>query len=184
AEVDNTIFDQFWNYRTETTGRATHNTARRFMVRAWNASAAGWLQRLTEPPLKAAEPAWHKFPVGLRSDFDDYFTGLAKPHRSLTGKRLPPCRPTTIQIRRAQLVAMARLAVKLGVPIENLTSLGALIQPDVVEKVLDAYWQRNGDEPKIGTIDLSKTLLRMARETECLDLAALQRLDDMRAALE
>jgi len=42
AQVNDTIFDQFWNYRAETTGRATHNTARRFMVRAcgWFAPAA------------------------------------------------------------------------------------------------------------------------------------------------
>jgi Phage integrase family len=184
AEVDDTIFDQFWKYRAETTGRPTHNTARRFMVRAWNACAAGSLPRLSEPPLKTAEPAWDKFPAGLRSDLDNYFAGLAKPHRTLNGTRLQPCRPTTIQMRRAQLLAMARMAVKLAVPIENLTSLGALIQPDVAEKVIDTYWQRNGAEPQIASIDLSKTLVRMARETGCLDPSALQRLDDMRAALE
>ena len=49
---------------------------------------------------------------------------------------------------------MARMAVRLGVPIESLTSLAALLHPDVVERVIDAYWQKNGDEPKTGTIDL------------------------------
>jgi integrase len=84
----------------------------------------------------------------------------------------------------AELIAMARMAVRLGVPIESLTSLAALLQPDVAELVIDAYWQKNGDEPKTGTIDLGKKVLRMARETGCLDQAALERLDDMRAALE
>ena len=84
----------------------------------------------------------------------------------------------------AELVAMARMAVRLGVPIESLTSLAALLHPDVVEKVIDAYWKKNGDEPTISTIDLGKKVLRMARETGCLDQAALDRLDDMRAALE
>ena len=79
---------------------------------------------------------------------------------------------------------MARMAVRLGVPIESLTSLSALLHPDVVEQVIDAYWQQNGDEPNTGTIDLGKKVLRMARETGCLDKAALDRLDDMRAALE
>ena len=79
---------------------------------------------------------------------------------------------------------MARMAVRLGVPIESLTSLAALLHPDVVERVIDAYWQKNGDEPKTGTIDLGKKVLRMARETGCLDQAALDRLDDMRVALE
>ena len=144
----------------------------------WMAGACG---RLTEPSIKVAEPAWDQFPEGLRRDIDDYFAGLAKPHRSLNGKRIQPCGPGTIRTRRAELVAMARMAVRLGVPIESLTSLAALLHPDVVELVIDAYWQKNGDEPKTCTIDLGKKVLRMARETGCLDQAALDRLDDIRA---
>jgi hypothetical protein len=150
--VDDDIFDLFWRYRAESTVQASDNTARRFMVRAWNACAAaidGWsLRPLTEPPLKVrAEPAWEDFPEGLRRHLDDYFAGLAKVHRSLNGKRIQPCCAETIRTRRAELVAMARMAVRLGVPIESLTSLAALLQPDVVERVIDAYWQKNGDEP-------------------------------------
>ena len=45
SEVSDEIFGSYWGYRAETTGLATHNTAKRFMVRAWNACAAatGWL---------------------------------------------------------------------------------------------------------------------------------------------
>jgi len=68
-----------------------------------------------------------------------------------------------LPLRVRWVLAMARLAVRqLGVPIG----------------------QKNGDEPKTGTIDLGKKVLRMARETGCLDQAALDRLDDIRAALE
>jgi integrase len=186
--VDDRILDEYWRYRTETTARASNNTARRFMVRAWNASAGTidgrQLQRLAEPPIKKPKHAWEIFPGGLRSDVDTYFAGLAKPHHSLSGKRIQPCSPVTIGTRRAELIAMARMAVRLGVPIESLTSLAALLHPDVVERVIEAYWQKNGEEPKTGTIDLGKTVLRMARETGCLDQAALDRLDEMRAALE
>jgi Phage integrase family len=188
SPVNDEIFAEYWRYRAETTGLATHNTMKRFIVRAWNACAAAVdglsLQVLTEPPIETADPAWEKFPPGLRRDLDNYFAGLAKPHRSLNGKRIRPCRTSTIQTRRAVLVAMARMAVKLGVPIENLNSLGALLHPNVAEKVIDRYWQKNGEEPKTGTIDLGKTLLRMARESGCLDQAELDRLDEMRAALE
>jgi integrase len=188
SAVDDTIFDEYWHYRTATTARASNNTARRFMVRAWNAcmeTIDGWsLQWLTEPPIKVAEPAWDAFPVGLRTEFDDYFASLAQVHRTLKGKRIQPCSPVTIAMRRAELVAIARMAVRLGVPIESLTALSELLHPDVVERVIDAYWQRNGQEPKTFTIDLGKKVLRMARETGCLDQAALDRLDEMRVALE
>ena len=95
-----------------------------------------------------AGPAWDDFPEGLRRDIDDYLAGLTKPHRSLNGKRIRPCRPATIRTRRAELLAMARMAVRLGVPIENLTSLAALLHPDVVEPVIEAYWQKNGMNPR------------------------------------
>jgi hypothetical protein len=185
---DDTIFDDYWKCRAETTGLATNNTARRFMARAWNACAGGigggQLQQLTEPPIKKPEHAWEAFPEGLRTDIDAYFAILGKPHKTLNGKRIQPCCPVTIQNRRAQLVAVARMAVRLGVPIESLTSLAAFLHPDVIERVIEAYWQKNGEEPKTGTIDLGKTVLRMARETGCLDQPAIERLDDIRATLE
>jgi hypothetical protein len=83
SSVDDKIFDEYWRYRAETTGRACNNTARRFMVRAWNGSAGAIdgcsLRQLTEPPIKKTEPAWDAFPEGLRRDLDDYFAGLASP---------------------------------------------------------------------------------------------------------
>ncbi len=188
SDVNDEIFGSYWHYRGETTGLATHNTAKRFMLRAWNATADATdgrtLHRLTEPPLKMAEPAWEAFPVGLRLEINSYFADLAKVHRTLDGKRIQPCSTTTIATRRAELIAMARMAVRRGVPIERLNSLGALLHPDVAEKVIDAYWAQNGKEPKTGTIDLGWKILRMARETGCLDQAALDRLDDMRVALQ
>jgi integrase len=147
-------------------------------------STAARCGRLLSRRSKKAEPAWDDFPAGLRKGVDDYFAGLAKVHRSLGGKRIQPCSPTTIATRRAELVATARMAVRLGAPIESLSSLGALLHPDIAERVIDAYWQKNGQEPKTGTIDLGWKLLRMARETGSLDQAALERLDEMRAALE
>jgi integrase len=76
------------------------------------------------------------------------------------------------------------MAVRLDVPIESLTSLAALLHPDVVEPVIEAYWHKNGNEPKVFTIDLGWKLLRVARETGCLDQAAVERLDEIRATLE
>ena len=158
SSVNDEIFAEYWRYRGEMTGLAAHNTMKRFIVRAWNACVATTiglrLQRLTEPPLKTAEPAWEKFPAGLRREIDEYLDGFAKVHRTRSGKRLQPCSASTIRYRRAELAAFCRAAVKLGVPIESLTALGALLHPDVVERVIDAYWKKNGEEPNTATIDL------------------------------
>ncbi len=187
--VNDAVLDGYLRYRAETTALAFNNTARRSIARTWNACAGaidGWpVRRLTEPPVKAkAGPAWEDFPDGLRRDIDAYLDGLKKTRRSLSGKRIRPCQPATIKIRRAELMAVARMAVRLGVPIESLTSLAALTHPDVVEQVIEAYWEKNGKEPKVFTIDLGWKLLRIARETGCPDQAAIDRLDEIRAALE
>src|SRR5262249_57074752 len=76
------------------------------------------------------------------------------------------------------------MAVKTGVPIGDLNSLSALLSPDVVEKILDAYWAKNGETPKAFTIDLACRFVAIARETKCIDEAACARLEQMRRDLE
>jgi hypothetical protein len=76
------------------------------------------------------------------------------------------------------------MAVKAGVPVEALESLSALLAPDVAEKILDAYWRRNGENPKLFTIELACRFIAIAKETKCLDEAACERLDQMRRDLE
>jgi integrase len=189
AAITDAILETYMRYRAETTALAFNNTARRSVARTWNACGGaidGWpAQRLTEPPVKAmAGPAWEEFPEGLRRDVDAYLQGLCKIRRAANGKRIPPCQPATVRTRRAELMAVARMAVRLGVPIESLTSLASLLHPDGVEPVIEAYWERNGEEPKVFTIDLGWKLLGIAREIGGLNEADLGRLDEVRASLE
>jgi integrase len=83
-----------------------------------------------------------------------------------------------------ELVAAARMAVRTGVAIGDLNALSALLSPDVVEKILDAYWAKNGETPKAFTIDLARRFVAIARETKCIDEAACERLDQVRRDLE
>ena len=76
------------------------------------------------------------------------------------------------------------MAVRLGMPIETLTSLAALLHPAVLEQVIEAYWQKNGDQPTVFTIDLGWRLLTIAREIGGLDEPAMERLYEIRDTLE
>jgi site-specific recombinase XerD len=186
--VDEAALDDYFAYRKQTTSLATSSAARRSVARAWNASnevSANWpRQRLIEPSLQATEgPAWEDFPEGLRRDVDEYLAGLQKIRKGSNGKRYRPCSPKTIRTRRAELVAFARKAVKVGIPIGRLISLAALVHPLVVEQVIDAYWRQNGKEPKIYTIELASKMLALARHVG-LEHAAIDRLEDIRAGLE
>lgn len=189
SAVNEAVIDDYMRYRAETTALASNDAARRAIARAWNGcidSIEIWpKQPLVEPPINAMDgPAWEGFPNGLRTDVEAYLTGLTRPRRSANGKRIRPCKPSTIRTRRAILQAAARRAVKEGVPVSSLTSLARLLDPDVSERIIDAYWKVDGAEPNVYTIDLGRMLLSIARETKCLDEVSLERLDEMRASLE
>jgi integrase-like protein len=186
ADVDEAVVDRLMDYRSRT-GKSPDAGFRRLLARAWNQSAStvhGW-PKLVVPPVKpAVEVLWEAFPEGLRRDVDQYLHGLTRIRRGRTGQRIRSLKPSTITTRRRELAGAARMAVKAGVPIETLTSLSALLAPDVAEKVLDAYWAQNGETPKQFTIDLAGRFLAIATETKCLSEADRERLNELRVSLD
>ena len=189
-EVTELILDEFMRYRATTTALASNAAARRRIARAWNGCIGvvpGWpSQKLLEPPLTASLRAspWEEFPARLREDIDTYLAGLARLHRDARGRRRAPCKPSTIKLCRAKLVAFVRKAVGTGVPLDNIASFRELCDPELVERVFDAYWRDRGEEPSVYLIDLASLLMAIARQTRCIDGAAIARLDDMRVELE
>jgi hypothetical protein len=187
--VDEAVLDRYIDHRARTTSRASDVASRRILARLWNAGIGnieGWpQQRLVEPPVKAAEgPGWKDFPEGLRADIEGYLAGLNRIRRNKARQRIRPCKPSTITTRRRELVAAVRMAVKLGIPLTSLTSLSALIQPDVAEKVLNGYWSKDGEIPTTYTINLSCRFVALAHSVGGLDEVALRKLGDHRFELE
>jgi integrase len=187
--VDDAVLASYMRYRAEYTAMAANTMAQRSIARTWNAccvNVEGWPQiTLTEPQLRAAEGLpWESFPERLRQDIDDYIATLQQKRRGRNGKRIRANKPSSIETRRAEIVALVRIAVRQGVKIEDLCSLAKLLHPDVVERVIEAYWAANGKEPSVYTIDLAWKLLMIARATGCLDQGGLERLDEIRADLE
>lgn len=180
--------DSFVAYRG-LCGKPVNDASRRLLARAWNANVGttpGWPTiRLAAPlPKSLVDIGWDAFPLGLRRDIDQYLEGLTRIRRSRTGQRIRPLKSSTIRTRRAELQAASRMAVKNGVAIDELNSLPSLLAPEVAEKVLDAYWKQNGENPKLFTIDLAGRFLSIAKETKCLNEADCERLDELRKVLE
>jgi integrase len=188
SAVDDAVVDAYMAYRKETTALAVDNKARRAIARAWNASRGieGWpQQQLIEPPLKVKEGLrWEDFPQQLQAGVASHLKFLSTHRKSPKGKHLRPCKPLTLQTRRNDLVSFAKKAVRLGIPMEELSSLSILLAPELVEQVLDKEWEDNGDEPKTSTIDLAKKLVAVARSANCLTKEQLAQPEDKRAALE
>jgi len=161
----------------------------RALVRHWNAGVAkipGWPNfTLSDLPYvkRFTGPAWEDFPQGLRDDIDAYCERIGKRHRTASGRIFRPCKQSTIDTRRRELIAAVRAGVGAGIPLEELRSLRDLLRPDRVEIITEFYWEKNGERPSLYTIDLASKLLALAR-SEALSEVEIERLDEIRIALE
>src|SRR5579885_3003934 len=188
--VDERVLDSFLDYRRNTTALAADAAARRSLARYWNdrvRMVPGWPdQLLIEPSSRRAEafPSWDAYPLGLRYEIEAYLEGLTRVRKTANRKRWAPAKPTTIRVRRAMLEAALRTATRIGIGMEELTSLSSFLGPAVSRRVLEAYWEASGEEPSVFTVDLAALFVDLARNTNCLPAEKLDELTDMRAELE
>ena len=135
--------------------------------------------------MQRASPAqpWRTFSQGLRDDIDAYCERIGKRHKTVSGKIFRPCKQSTIDTRRRELIAAVRAAVAAGIPLKELKSLRDLLRPDRVEILIEYYWEKNGEKPTLYTIDLASKLLALAR-SEALAEVDIERLAEIKIALE
>jgi hypothetical protein len=188
--VDEGVVDEFMAYRAATTACDAGSAARRRIARTWNGcllTIPGWpAHKLNEPPPRscAAGPAWEDFPPRLREDVETYLASLGQVRRGPHGRRLRPCKPSTVRVRKAKLIALARKMIFCGAKLDELQSMSALLRPDRVEQALEAYWMEGDERSKIYTIELATLLVGIAKGTRCLPMNDIERLEEMRADLE
>ncbi len=180
--VDDAVVKAFLDNWEKTALKGPDAQTRRRLVRAWNdccETIPGWpAQRLNQSVVRSVSlgPDWKAFPGKLREEVDAFLASKAPRKLSLQGSAAKVWASTTLRIVRAKLQAFARMAVRLGVAIETLNSLAALLDPRLVERVLDAYWEQGGEAPKTYTIDLAHDPLTVARATSAVDATGLERL--------
>ena len=187
--VSDAVIDHYMDHRSRTTARPSDTASRRILARLWNAGIGkidGWPEvHLVEPPVRSKKgPAWEDFPKGLRDDVERELKRLADIHRNKDGERSRGCKQSTLITRERELVAAARMALKVGIPMESLTSLSAMIHPDVAEKIIDGYWRKDGEVPKTYTINLGNRFVGLAHAIGGFDEDAVRRLGDLRFRLE
>ena len=187
--VDEAVIDRYMDHRARTTSacqrcrkpanfgaavECRHRQDRRLAADASRRAAGEGRRR----------PGMGRLPGGP-SHGHRRLSGWPQPHPPEQGRTAQPALQTIDNHnRKRELVAAVRMAVKVGVPLDSLTSLSALIHPDVAEKILDGYWRKDGEVPKTYTINLSCRFVALAHAIGGLDEDALRRLGDARFALE
>jgi hypothetical protein len=188
ASVDEAVVDKYIDHRERTTTRPVGPAGRRILARLWNTcvrTISGWPQtRLVEPLAQTRGLPREDLPEDLRKGIGDYLAYLKTIRRDQSGQRRRPCKALTLIARERELMACVAMAEKIGIPVASLTSLQALIHPDVAERILDAYWAKDGETPSAYTINLAARFVSIAYAMGGLDEGALQRLKALRSALE
>jgi len=167
--VSNATGDAFIKYASEVQFTVKPSDLHKQVTRCWNRAMAcvpGWPQvTLTVPDFrpKAVSLAWAAFPTSFVEDVECYLARLGG--QSLLDEDAPDqaCKPSTIENRRTCLRLAATAAVKGGVAIEDLRSLGDLVSPPTVRLILEHYVaKKNGDIVSF-TINLGERLYAIAR---------------------
>ena len=187
--VDDDVLDRFLAHREATSTRAADAATRRIVAKLWN-GCIGTIRGWPKVPLSAPAPrrrggrAFEEFPLGWRNDVDNLLDNLRRVRRLPDGTRRRPCTSSTITCRKRELVAAANIALRSGIPLERLDSLKAMLQPDVINLIIEGYWKQNGETPAVYTVNLANRFLGVARQTAGFDPKALAELEDLRFALE
>lgn len=188
ADICDDHLSAYVAYCGDTKFRQLRNSSVRALARHLNRYSEiieGWPSiALNVPAVIAVNDGvpWDQVPAGLRSDIDVLLKRRSKPRKSASGRRLRGCKP--LDLIRRKLEAAVRMAVRTGIPLDELSSLAALLHPDRSEAIIDAYWQAHGEQPGTYTIELAVLFLDLARSETDLDDEALARLQEMRALLE
>ena len=159
----------------------------RAVCRHWNEAAAkvgGWPAGELKipdfrPPMRAL--SWEAFPASLLADVDAYIATKQKPAgrrlRRAAGDASGRWKDGTARLAREHIRLAASAAVRQGTPIDSLSSLADLVEPDTVERALIDYGG-DDDEPSNFVRDLGARLHVIARDLG-LEQAKLEELSMM-----
>jgi hypothetical protein len=159
--VSETSVAAFIAYTTEVQFTVKPRDLHKQVARCWNRAAQtvpGWPQITLAVPDFRRQPAslrWETFERSFVEDVERYLSLLGG--ENLLDEDAPdqPCKPSTIITRRTYLKLAASAAVKQGVSVKTLRSLGDLVSPPVVRKIIEHYLTKKGGNVSIFTIDIA-----------------------------
>lgn len=112
-----------------------------YLIRAWNRAICqipGWPSRCLTQPDRSRRYSlhWSAFPSELEADVDSWLAMKSSDDIfSLEGPR-HALSPATVKLRKGSIQRYASALVHSGIPIESLTNLSVLVQPEIAKQGL------------------------------------------------
>jgi integrase len=160
----------------------------RLVRRAWNASVAQHPANL-QPVAVAANGRtlkrlpWHQLRASLRKDLRGYVAWAAVPDPLEEGARARALSRQTLRLQQEHVHSAVTAAVAAGIPVEQLTSLACLVEPETFRALLRHRWREDGCRLSAYTHGIAITLIAIASEWVKLSAETVATLKTLRGKL-
>jgi integrase len=163
-------FDSFYDALSRKSLWRNPTASHRSAVRNWNravATAPGWSQVVIpidqHPRYYSLE--WSSFPVSYVEDIEACLSrcSVGSAQDELDDDYFKPSAPSTIELRRRQLRQLSSALVHIGFPLDQLTTLSVLVEPENAKRALKWMRQRGGDKKTKTVAQLAWALAMVAR---------------------
>jgi integrase len=126
---------------------------------------------------------WQALPAALQHDVERYLEWGSMQDPLVEGARPRALGPRTLRLQQQHIHSAASAAVAAGIPVEELTSLAVLVQPDTFRAVLRQLWQQDGRKLSAYTHGIAITLIAIAAEWVKTPAEAVATLKPLRKKL-
>jgi integrase len=183
-DVDDAVVQRFLEWLEHRTLCPKPRDIVRRTPRLWNAASAqvaDWpTAELTLISFKgpAKRLQWADLPETFRADGEAYLAIRANPDPFDERPNAPKCplAASTIRQQKLHLQLAASVLIESGVPIEEVTSLKALVDPERFKTVLRHYIDRAKGQPNAFVVGLAKTLIQTASHNDKVSKEQVSRL--------
>ena len=161
----------------------------RTVARAWNALAglhrATGLRPVPVPPSKAVRTRipWQRLAASFREDVKRYLTWASVPDPLAEGARARALAPLSLTLQRTHIHSAVTAAAAAGIPVDQITSLASLVEPETFRALLRHLWQRDGRKLTAYTHGVAVTLIAIASEWVKAPADAIATLKALRSKL-
>jgi hypothetical protein len=149
-EVDEAVIDRFIADLEAASLIRNLPGLRKRQERSWNLAMTrlpGWGLRavkFTCAQRKSVRVPWSALPHSFRKDVDDYLAWTARLDPLDENARSKPLAPKTRRLRFDHVHSAVAAAVEDGTGLGQLTSLSALVEPQMFKSILRYLWEKDG----------------------------------------
>jgi integrase len=142
----------------------------RIVARGWNALArleeGAGLRPVSVPPSRfmSTRTPWHQFLVSLREDTERHRAWASVPDPLAEGARDKALAPLSLRLQQTHIHSAASAAVAAGIPLDQITSLASLVEPETFRALLSHLLRKDGGKLSAFTHGVAVTLVAIASE--------------------